>query len=161
MKTILKILALMSTVCFLAACQGPAGRDGLDGRDGRDASMQVVLINVNQNMWAYSSVADNNYYYATVDMPEITDNVFKKGCVKMYRTFNFGQKNASQIEMPYVRLAEEVYDNGDKVFYTETVDYEFGVGSLSIFYTASDFLYEFDPASFVPDDMQFRCVVIY
>ena len=161
MKTYMKILALLPTIFLLAACQGAPGRDGRDGKDGKDAAMQVVLINVNENMWDYSRGDNNNYYYATVDMPEITANVFNKGCVKMYRTFNFGQQDATQVEMPYVRVAEDVLSGGRKNFYTETVDYQFCVGSLSIFYTASDFLYEQNPDDCIPIDMQFRCVILF
>lgn len=161
MKTFLKILALMPVLSLLAACQGPPGRDGRDGRDGKDAVIQSILITVNQNMWDYSRVDDNNFYYATVDMPEITQSVFEKGCIKMYRTFDFGKKDASQIEMPYVRLAEEFLDGGGKALYTEMVDYQFGVGEMSIFYTASDFLYEENPDAYIPDNMQFRCVIIF
>ena len=117
---------------------------------------QTVVIDVPQNKWQYSYNEDNNYFYATVNMPEITKQAFESGLVKMYRLYD--GKPASQMELPYVRLNEIVFDDGETYFYTETVDYEFSVGSLTIYYTASDFDYELNE-KFVPDPMSFRCVI--
>lgn len=118
-----------------------------------------VLITVKQGDWNYSYQDNNNYFYASVDMPEITGHVFDKGIVKMYRVYDFKGSNPSQVEMPYVRLKETSIGGGNWAFYTETVDYEYTIGSLNIYYTASDFDYEIDE-TFVPETMQFRCVVM-
>lgn len=161
---------------FLSSCRGEPGLDGLPGRDGRDgidgrdgmdgvASIKTVIVNVPQASWEYSNLDNNNYFSATVDVPEITEDVFDFGLVKMYRVYDFDKTSATQMEMPYIRLNEwcmgdvdaDGYD--DWAFYTETVDYEFGIGTLTIFYTASDFDYEIDE-SFIPETMQFRCVVM-
>lgn len=142
------------------------GRDGIDGRDGLDGlgQMNTVLINVAANQWQYSNADNNNYFFATVDMPEITKDVFNKGVVKMYRTYSFNSTGASQIELPYVRHNEYPFVSADGQqewgFYTETIDYQFSVGTLTIYYTASDFDYEID-TTWAPDAMQFRCVVMY
>lgn len=79
----------------------------------------------------------------------------------MYRCYDFGKKDGFQIEMPYVRHKEEyvgINDWGEDQYaiYTETLDYEYMVGSLTIYYTVSDFIYEPTPGT-----MQFRCVVMY
>lgn len=124
--------------------------------------LQSVLINVKASQWVYSNVDNNNYYYATVDMPEITEEVFKTGLVKMYRCYDFGTSNATQIEMPFSRHYEyyytDEYDDTYWGFYTETVDYEFQVGTMTICYTLSDFDYEVEDIA--PEAMQFRCVIM-
>lgn len=127
-------------------------------------TIQSVLITVEKNQWVYSNVPNNNFFYATVSMPEITDEIFKTGFIKMYRCFDFGSDNATQIEMPYVRHNEEYWSDEDYDidgwdFYTETLDYEIQVGHVTICYTLSDFYYELDEG-FTPDRMQFRCVVM-
>lgn len=122
--------------------------------------LKTVLINVTQNTWVYSNVDNNNYFYATVNMPEITEDVFDYGIVKMYRVFNYEYPDASQIELPYIRHNEYHVGGDNWAFYTETVDYEFGIGNMTIYYTASDFDYEIDQ-TFVPDAMQFRCVICW
>lgn len=151
--------AIAALICAfsMTSCKGEPGAPGLDGV----GVIKTVLINVPQSKWAYSGQDNNNYFYATVDMPEITSAVFDKGLVKMYRTYNFDKTNASQLEMPYVRPVEGYNESADEwYFYTETVDYEFGIGTMTICYTVSDFDYEIDE-EFVPEAMQFRCVVMY
>lgn len=161
MKKNLLFMFLALSACLFSSCQGEPGKPGRDGRDGRDCVMQTVLIDVPVDSWNYSNRDNNNYFYATVDMPEITEQVFKNGLIKMYRVYgDIDKKDAAQLEMPYVRPKEFQYDNGDWGFYTETVDYDFGIGRMTIYYTASDFDYELDQ-DFVPEAMQFRCVVEY
>lgn len=124
-----------------------------------ESNLRTVSINVEQTHWSYSGMDNNNYFYATVSMPEITGDVFDYGMIKMYRTFDFESLNASQIELPYIRHNEYMFGEGEWGFYTETVDYEIGIGKITIFYTASDFDYEIDE-TFIPEAMQFRCVIL-
>lgn len=119
---------------------------------------QVVLLNVPQDSWRYSYNDNNNYFFVVIELPEMTEAAFRGGMMKMYRTYDFDSKNATQIEMPYIRLNEFQYEDGTWGFYTETVDYEFKVGSVTIFYTASDFDYELNE-TFVPEAMSFRAVI--
>lgn len=157
MRNTFLFLLLLAAMC--TACKGPQGEPGLPGRDGKDGpSIKNIIINVNKEHWQYTNVNDNNYFFATVDMPEITENVFDFGVIKMYRVYDFDNTNATQIELPYVRHKEEFVNNG-RVFYTETVDYEYGIQKLTIFYTESDFNYESD-LSFIPEQMQFRCTIL-
>lgn len=121
--------------------------------------IETVLINVNKSQWAYSNQNNNNYFVATVEMPEITESVFDTGLIKMYRTYNFDKNYASQVELPFIKHIEYQDANGDWKFYTETVDYEIYIGKILIFYTLSDFYYELDE-SLIPNDMQFRCVIM-
>ena len=40
-------------------------------------------------------------------------------------------------------------------YYSELIDYEIQPGAVTVFFTASDFIY----GLFMPEDMQFRCVI--
>lgn len=123
--------------------------------------IQAILINVSRSDWQYSDSKyqyDGHYFFATADVPEITESVLKTGMVKMYRVYDFGTRDEAQIELPYVHHNEE--DNGeDWDFYTETIDYEFQKGMITIFYTMSNFKYE-DDEDLNPDPMQFRLVIM-
>lgn len=162
MKRAIYSAILILSALLLSSCRGLPGRDGIDGRPGKDGLgvVKTILINVPQDSWNYSNNDNNNYFYATVNMEEITEDIFDKGLVKMYRVYNFDKANASQIEMPYVRPVEE-YFNGNWYFYTEVVDYEYFIGKMTITYTATDFDYELPGSTFWPEPMQFRCVVMY
>lgn len=160
MKKILKISILAALVCIISSC---AGRDGRNGRDGRDCEFTSIPIYVPQEAWVYTDFRapenNNNFFYATVDMPEISQAICNRGVVKMYRV---GADNEvdSQMEMPYVRPAEYYNEtDGNWYFYTESVDYKFTPGKITIFYRASDFDYEINYYS--PEAMNFRCVILY
>lgn len=165
MKRLIIILLAASAALF-TSCVGRPGLDGRDGRDGIDGvgSIRTVVIDVDTKDWHYSDREDNNYFYAIVDeMPEITLNVFREGLVKMYRVFDFeNPKIGAQVELPYSRHKEVVWGPkpDERALFTETVDYEFSVGSVTLFYTASDFDYEYD-LKFQPESMQFRCIIMY
>ena len=127
--------------------------------ESRGGQMEIVKLTIDSKDWAYSFADNNNFFYVSFDMPEITEDVFDNGLIKMYRTYNYDSYDATQMEMPYVRL-NEWYDSYDDAWYnyTETVDYEYGIGKITVFYTASDFNYEIDE-TFVPEAMTFRCVI--
>lgn len=151
-KTI--IIASILTVLSLASCRKE------EIVIAPENEMQSVLINVNTSDWCYSWDVNNNYFYAEVDMPEITRQTLKTGLVKMYRVFNYNMSNESQMEMPCTVLYEEGFPGDDDWYnYSVSLDYEFTAGKLYIYYTMNDFYYELDDY-FVPGDMQFRCVIV-
>lgn len=156
---------ILSAICLTTSCiekvgpMGPAGRDGRDGRDGKDGLgvESVVYIPVEEKDWVYSGLTDNNYFQVTVPVPELTEEIFDGGVVKMYRAFDYDTQYATQIEMPYVKLKEEYPEGGGEPFrYTELLDYDFGIETVNIYFTVSDFYYGFKPGA-----MLFRCVLLY
>lgn len=146
----LQILAIAVTAALCCSCEKEA-----------PTILNSVIINVNQSSWKYADMGNNSYFYATVDMPEITEYAFDMGVIKTYRTFNYTEPSAAQIELPYVLPVEYTPDEGETWgFYTETVSCEIGIGAITFIYHVSDFDYELD-LSFVPDPMTFRCVIMY
>lgn len=149
---------------LVSSCQGPQGVPGRDGKDGKDGmvNFKIIELEVPQQMWGYTNWNDNNCFLAQFNVPELTKYIYDNGIVKVYREYETGTANASQIELPYVRMKEIIFDweAQDRYFYTEMVDYEFTAGSLTVYYTASDFDYEYDQ-KFVPDGMRFRLVLMW
>ncbi len=125
----------------------------------QSSNVIAFTMNVDSDGWMYSGLENNNYFWAVFDMPEITEDVFDYGLIKIYRTYDYWTDNPVQLELPQVRQAEYQISGDNWGFYTEVIDYEISIGSVTIFYTASDFDYELDEA-FIPDAMQFRCVII-
>ncbi len=151
-----KLLLFMFAALTLMSCEGPQGPPGRDGF----VNYKIIDLQINQNEWEYSNGANNNFFSATFSMPEITSHIYNNGLVQVYREYNTGTSQARQILLPQTRHNEVQLASGDWAFFTETVDYEYGVGTLSIFYTVSDFDYEIN-TSFVPETMHFRAVIMW
>ena len=165
MRKLSYIFLVLSGLCLMTSCiekigpMGPMGPQGPAGRDGKDAfeAIKIVYLNVDQAAWKYSGMFDNNYFVAQVKVPELTEDIFDGGIIKMYRTYDYDTRDAIQIEMPYVRPREFYEEGNPEPFrYTEVVDYDFGIGYINIYFTVSDFYYEVKPEA-----MTFRCVLMY
>jgi len=129
------------------------------------STQQVVNVTVNAREWQYTNFKDsipyvNNYFYATVDMPEITENVFDYGEVKAYVVYDNNSTNyARQHLLPFVTPKEEVLEDGTIARYTEVYDFTYGIGWAEFNYRVSDFAYEDDNITFAPPAMDFRIVI--
>lgn len=121
-------------------------------------SMKTITIKVRSTEWKYTDQSNNNYFYAGVDVPEITSTVFEKGEVKAYLVKDrndsyYARKHA----LPYVMHKEE-YVNNNWLFYTETVDFTYGRGWVEFNFRASDFAYE-ESLNINPEAMEFDVVI--
>ena len=123
-------------------------------------SIKTVIGNVNANAWAYSNIDNNNFFSATIPVPEITKDVLRNGVVKVYRVFNYNQKDETHTELPFLLQCEYIDENGEAYPYTTETTAEISAGQVTIIYTESDFNYELDE-TFIPEAMTFRIVVMY
>ena len=129
--------------------------------EGDSLSIKTIIGNVAQGAWGYSNTENNNFFYATISVPEITKDVLHNGVVKVYRVYNFNQSNETHTELPFLLQSELIDENTDeKFFLTSEVTAEISAGQVTIIYTESDFYYEIDE-TFVPESMVFRIVVMY
>ncbi len=109
---------------------------------------QVVTLTARAQDWVVNThPADNSplYYSCTFDMPEITSSVFSQGSVQTYIYVDNKQQ-----ALPYVLHFKNLLGET----WTRTIDCEYGVGFLTIFYTNSDFSTTDAPAT-----LDFRVVV--
>lgn len=113
--------------------------------DSPDTSWDVVTISVKQRNWSYQQ--NGQYYTCSINMPELTSYIYNNGLVQVYY-----EMEGSQQLLPYVR------HNRDQLgqLWTTTLDYEYQVGRLNLFYTNSDFIYTDHPG-----DMKVRVVLIW
>ena len=121
-------------------------------------TMKTITVRVKATDWKYSNQGNNNYFYAGVDVPEITSAVFEKGEVKAYLVKDrqdsyYARKHA----LPYV-MHKEDYINDNWIFWTETVDFTYGKGWAEFNFRASDFAYEED-VNINPEAMEFDIVI--
>ena len=122
------------------------------------ATMKTITVRVKATDWKYSTQGNNNYFYAGVDVLEITGAVFEKGEVKAYLVKDrYDSYYARKHALPYVMHKEE-YINGNWIFWTETVDFTYGKGWVEFNFRASDFAYEED-VNINPEAMEFDIVI--
>lgn len=128
------------------------------------STQQVVNVVVNASDWRYTgknsdeSAYNNNFFFASVRVPEITENVFDYGEVQAYIVYDRNTKDPMQHLLPYVRHNEEQLPDSSWSYYTETVDCTHGIGWIEFNYRASDFAYE-DNVNINPNRMDFRIVI--
>lgn len=128
------------------------------------STQKVVNVVVNAQDWQYTgkntdtTPYNNNYFFATVRVPEITENVFDYGQVQAYIVYDRTSKDPIQHLLPYVRHYEEQLNDTIWNYYTETVDCTYGIGWIEFNYRASDFAYE-DNVDINPNTMDFRIVI--
>lgn len=151
-----KLCVTLLAALLLAACTGPMGPAG---KDGDSTQWKVIDITVKATDWVYSNNADNNFFSATFSVPLLTEFIYDYGLTQCYVEYNKGTNNKTQQLLPSVR-SYEVHDNASNAWipYTQTIDYEYGVGSVTFFVTNSDFIYD-NVSS--PGAMDFRLVLMW
>jgi hypothetical protein len=98
--------------------QGYDGQDGLDGLDGINYTRSVIY-DVDPSEWTGS--ADG--YSVSLNVPEITDDIYYTGAVLVYRLIEIEPKSFNLLPYTYVDNALTVY-----------MDFDAFVGSLNLMY---------------------------
>lgn len=153
-----RILFLIGMVCALVSCSNTTIING--------NKMTTVSVKVDANEWKYTQedandVFNNNYFYAVVDMPEITEDVFDYGEVKAYAVYDRTDYTyARKHLLPYVLHVEEPTEDNGWLFYTQTIDFTYGIGWAEFNFRMSDFAYEED-LTINPPAMEFDIVITY
>lgn len=130
----MKKLLYFGLLLCLASCSVHTTVDG--------TTMKTITVKVKAEDWICTNFNNNNYYYVGLNVSQITERVFDNGEVKAYLVYDrnsweFARKHA----LPYV-LHKEEFDGLDWMFYTETIDFTYGIGWVEFNYRTSDFAYE-------------------
>ena len=151
-----KILFFVLMCCALVSCDYE-----VDG-----ARLKTIRVTVKAADWQYTQQGNNdqfnnNYFYAGVNVPEITERVFDYGEVKAYVVYDrMDLKYARKHLLPYVLHVEEPTADNNWLFYTQTIDFTYGIGWAEFNFRMSDFAYEED-VNINPSAMDFDIVITY
>ena len=143
MKHLLKSIAVLGALVLAASCTT---------KEYYLESCQSYDLNVRNGMWvANTDELGGTYYSCQFDVPDLTSDIYNFGLVTCYVDYDGAQQ-----QLPCVRhchqLEEDEYGEYDYQW-TETTDFEFSVGSVTVYFTASDFYGE------LPASMLFRLVL--
>ena len=135
-----KLLSLIFLIPLLLSCE-----------INQQNQIESVNVSVRQVDWHPSVAGDgtNLFYFCTVNMPEITQNVYSNGIVQVYYTWN-NLTSQGQQPLPYVMN----HESATNYKWLQTVDFEYSPGTITIYSTRSDFIAE------IPSAMNFRIVVM-
>ena len=164
-----KIIILFAAATLaLSSCEGPMGppgppgvpgqngQDGQDGRDGRDGQrgedgaglhwFKSNPIVINSNQWELTNGAPgelNSFYSVRVRSTWLTREIFDNATIVAYVENGEGKKHA----MPFVWHRGDFDDNGNKIEWTETFEFEFEQEWMTFYIRYSDFATEVRPGT--------------
>jgi len=143
---IIGILALMGVV--MTSC------------DKQEYHSRAFNLTVMQADWKWDAQTEQFYY--SFNLPYLTQDVYDFGTITISREFNPNTKDAYQVALPmstylYENLIDTVTGEVSTVYYTQHIDYRYGVGYVDIQLTNSDYYYEAQN----PESMLFRLQMVY
>jgi len=143
--TIVRIFSLLLLMAMFVRCQGPMGPKGNDGLDGLDGINYThsVIYDVDPSEWSGSV----DGYYVSLNVPEITDNIYYDGAVLVYRLIEIDPKSFNLLPYTYVNNALAIY-----------MDYDAFVGSIDLTYR--EVFEGVNDTQAPPDLMSFKIVII-
>ena len=121
---IARICSLLLLMAALIRCSGPVGPRGPQGNDGQNGLDGInythsVIYDVNPSEWS----GDADGYNVTLDVPEITNDIYLNGAVLVYRLIEIDPKSFNLLPYTYV-------DNTLTIYF----DFDAYVGSLNLIY---------------------------
>lgn len=118
MEKSIRICPFVLLMLLFSQCTGPEGPMGNDGLDGINFTHSVIY-DIGPSEW----VGDVNGYYALIDVPEITDDIYYNGAVLVYRLIETEPKSFNLLPYTYVDNSLTVY-----------MDFDAYVGSIDLIY---------------------------
>ena len=112
-KRAIRILPFLFLALISTQCKGPRGDNGIDGINYTHS----VIYDVATNDWA----GDVNGYSATLNVPEITNDIYYNGAVLVYRLIEIDPKSFNMLPYTYVENTSTTY-----------MDFDVYVGSIDL-----------------------------
>lgn len=143
-----KILLLILTVLFVAvttSCEGPTGPmgpQGDPGDDGYGTSWFTQSYKIKKSAWKLVGNKGelNSFYYTSIPVSDLTQTIYQDGTVLAYIETESGVKNS----LPYVSHRGGK-DSLGEFLWTQTYDFDFSVGYITVYLTYSDFNTQVSP----------------
>lgn len=112
---VIRICLFLLLMLVLTQCRGPRGDDGMDGINYTHSA----IYDINSSEWT----GDLNGYNVSIDVPEITDDIYYNGAVLVYRLIETAPKSFNMLPYSYVDDSLTVY-----------MDFDAYVGSIDLIY---------------------------
>ncbi|MBQ3656094.1 MAG: collagen-like protein [Bacteroidales bacterium] len=158
-KLLLVLLTALSAATFQSCGKGdpgPVGPMGPAGRDGEDGVVfyHTADFTVDAQDWelrAPNNKPNERYFRYEFDYKELTEEMCNIGVTNVYHIYNDGYQNP----LPSTKYHSYNQD-GQTMYYSQTVDYEYAPGKIIFIATNSDFFTDEKP-----ETMTFRVITHY
>ena len=124
-----------------------------------------IYLKVQSQDWTFDT--QNEQFFVSFDVPELTRKVFDNGSYSLHRVYNYGiTEKTYQVGLPQtLYLWENVTSGGttQTIYYQQLVDYRVGIGYVEFQVSNSDFFYPSDANNNLikPEAMVFHLQLIY
>jgi len=118
MRTITTLVLIFAFIFLCFSCVGPQGEDGIDGRDG-NANVGSAIYDIDASGWE----GNVDGFVTTLNVPELTKNIYENGAVLVYLLKNESTPDKSFSQLPYTWLNNTM---------TEYMDFDAYIGSIDI-----------------------------
>ncbi len=143
-----RIFFILLATITLIACegpmgpQGPMGPSGPEGEPGYGANWYTTSFTIHKSDWMLAGNAGdlNTYFFADIDIPQLSNDIYRDGTVIGYIETYKNVKNG----LPFVlHMGDE--QGGIEFLWTQTYDFDFSPGSIRFYITYSDFNTQISP----------------
>ena len=111
--------------------------------DVQGTELSILDITVSEKDWVYDSIYID--YSVWVDIPAITEDVFKYGNVQVSLKETLNEKECYfALPATYTLVVED-----EERCYNEMIDFDWTIGGINLFLTTDDYIYEPEPAEMV------------
>lgn len=129
---------LLTICCLFAVLFAGCKKQTVVVQESVIQNRQVLDFEANNSHWVLS----NGAYYATFDVPELTKDAYDNAVLLCYAEFNTGSNNAYQEMLPFTYFDQSVDPDTGVIFnWSRLLDFDYTVGSFTVYYTNNDFNY--------------------
>lgn len=112
-------------------------------------------FSIKSNDWLLEDAEGGGYLLSVkLDVPAITREVVDYGTITVARRLSDGKGNIYWTPLPCVRAESIDYGTSDEYLYSTYLDYEWTVGSVYVYFTATDLYVEPDKADWPSMDLR-------
>lgn len=129
---------MLVAMAFLTSCEKYYYTEGV--------KIKQYTYNVTNKDWDKVEVMENGFnLMVQLDVPAITSSVVNKGDVMVSRQLKDKAGQIYWTPLPVVRAEAEDFGLDSQVLYSTYLDYEWTVGAVYVYFTATDFFVDPDP----------------
>ena len=110
--------------------------------DEQGTGLSIVDFTVAEKDWTYES--DNNQFHVWINIPEITEDIYKHGNVQVsLKEITYEKDCFFTLPATYTYTVD---DEGEQArCFNETIDFNWTIGGLNLFLTSDDYIYVPEP----------------